>query len=217
MVGEYRFLGLYTHEAYHESIARIPVLRRKLAEVLERSGATPDSHDGKDLTEILEAYPREELFQISADELTPIALGVLHLRDRPRTRLFLRKDVYGRFMSCMVYLPRDRYTTAVRLRTQEILRAALNGETVEYSATVGDSPLARLLWWCGPSRGPRWPTWTPATWKPRSSPRHGRGTRTCSPRPRAGWVTPRRAPLLAPVRGRDPGDVQDRRARRRTR
>ena len=144
-VGEYRFLGLYTHEAYHESIARIPVLRRKLAEVLERSGATLDSHDGKDLTEILEAYPREELFQISADELTPIALGVLHLRSHPRTRLFLRKDVYGRFMSCVVYLPRDRYTTAVRLRTQEILREALHGETVEYSATVAESPLARLL------------------------------------------------------------------------
>src|SRR5215467_7054992 len=145
VVGEYRFLGLYTHEAYHESIARIPVLRRKLAEVLQRSGARPDSHDGKDLTEILEAYPREELFQISADKLTPIALGVLHLRSHPRTRLFLRKDVYGRFMSCVVYLPRDRYTTAVRLRTQEILREALNGETVEYSATVGESPLARLL------------------------------------------------------------------------
>src|SRR5499433_1058842 len=145
VIGEYRFLGLYTHEAYHESIARIPVLRRKLAEVLQRSGAAPDSHDGKDLTEILEAYPREELFQISADELTPIALGVLHLRSHPRTRLFLRKDVYGRFMSCVVYLPRDRYTTAVRLRTQEILREALNGETVEYSATVGESPLARLL------------------------------------------------------------------------
>jgi len=144
-VGEYRFLGLYTHEAYHESIARIPVLRRKLAEVLERSGATPDSHDAKDLTEILEAYPREELFQISADELTPIALGVLHLRSHPRTRLFLRHDVYGRFMSCVVYLPRDRYTTAVRLRTQEILREALHGETVEYGATVGESPLARLL------------------------------------------------------------------------
>jgi glutamate dehydrogenase len=145
VAGEYRFLGLYTHEAYHESIARIPVLRRKLAEVLERAGAAPDSHDGKDLTEILEAYPREELFQISVDELVPIALGVLHLRSHPRTRLFLRKDVYGRYMSCVVYLPRDRYTTRVRLRTQEILREGLGGETVEYGATVGESPLARLL------------------------------------------------------------------------
>ena len=145
VVGEYRFLGLYTHEAYHESVARIPVLRRKLAEVLERTGVDPESHDGKDLTEILEAYPREELFQISTDDLIPIALGVLHLRSHPRTRLFLRKDVYGRFMSCVVYLPRDRYTTTVRLRTQEILREALGGETVEYGATVGESPLARLL------------------------------------------------------------------------
>ena len=145
VVGEYRFLGLYTHGAYAESIARIPVLRQKLTDVLEAAGLAADSHDGKDLTEILEAYPREELFQISVDELVPIALGVLHLRSHPRTRLFLRKDVYGRFMSCVVYLPRDRYTTRVRLRIQEILRQALGGETVEYGATVGESPLARLL------------------------------------------------------------------------
>ncbi|HYB89099.1 MAG TPA: NAD-glutamate dehydrogenase [Streptosporangiaceae bacterium] len=142
--GEYRFLGLYTHAAYHESIARIPVLRRKLASVLERAGVPPDSHDGQDLAEILEGYPREELFQISVEELTPIALGVLQLRTNRRTRLFLRKDVYGRFMSCMVYLPRDRYTTRVRLRVQEILREALHGEAVEYSALVGESAMARL-------------------------------------------------------------------------
>ncbi len=142
--GEYRFLGLYTHDAYHESIARIPVLRRKLASVLEAAGVAPDSHDGKDLTEILEGYPREELFQISVEELTPIALGVLQLRTHRQTRLFLRKDVYGRYMSCMVYLPRDRYTTPVRLRIQEILREALHGETVQYSATVGESAMARL-------------------------------------------------------------------------
>jgi glutamate dehydrogenase len=142
--GEYRFLGLYTHDAYHESITRIPVLRRKLASVLERAGVVPGSHDGKDLTEILEAYPREELFQISVEELTPIALGVLHLRTHRQTRLFLRKDVYGRFMSCMVYLPRDRYTTRVRLRIQDILREALHGVAVEYSAMVGEAAMARL-------------------------------------------------------------------------
>jgi glutamate dehydrogenase len=142
--GEYRFLGLYTHAAYHESITRIPVLRRKLASVLERAGVAPDSHDGQDLTEILEGYPREELFQISVEELTPIAVGVLRLRTHRQTRLFLRKDVYGRYMSCMVYLPRDRYTTAVRLRMQEILRQALHGVGVEYTAMVGESALARL-------------------------------------------------------------------------
>jgi glutamate dehydrogenase len=144
VTGEYRFLGLYTHAAYHESITRIPVLRRKLASVLEEAGVAPDSHDGQDLTEILEGYPREELFQIPVEELPPIALGVLRLRGRRQTRLFLRKDIYGRYMSCLVYLPRDRYTTPVRLRVQEILRRELHGVAVEYSATVGDSPLARL-------------------------------------------------------------------------
>jgi len=124
VVGEHRFLGLFTHAAYHESITRIPVLRRKLASVLEAAGMPADSHDGQDLTEILEGYPREELFQISVPELTPIALGVLALRERRQTRLFLRRDVYGRYMSCLMYLPRDRYTTAVRLRAQEILREA---------------------------------------------------------------------------------------------
>ncbi|MEP7024968.1 MAG: NAD-glutamate dehydrogenase, partial [Actinomycetota bacterium] len=105
VAGEYRFLGLYTHAAYSESITRIPVLRRKMAGVLEAEGLTADSHDGKDLAEFLENYPREELFQIGVPELVPIADGVLRLRDRKQTRLFLRKDTYGRYMSCLVYMP----------------------------------------------------------------------------------------------------------------
>ena len=160
--GEYRFLGLYTHAAYHESITRIPVLRRKLASVLQRAGVAPDSHDGQDLTEILEGYPREELFQISVEELTPIALGVLRLRTHRQTRLFLRKDVYGRYMSCLVYLPRDRYTTPVRLRMLEILREALHGAAVVYSATVGESPLARLHVVVRPEPGTALPDVDPA-------------------------------------------------------
>ena len=144
VIGEWRFLGLYTHSAYTESIARIPVLRHKLHDVLAAAALTPDSHDGNDLIEILEGYPREELFQISTDLLTHIATAVLWLRERKQARLFLRRDVYGRYMSCLVYLPRDRYTTAVRLRVQEILRAALDGVSVDYSAMVGESALARL-------------------------------------------------------------------------
>ena len=163
VVGEHRFLGLFTHAAYHESITRIPVLRRKLASVLEAAGMTADSHDGQDLTEILEGYPREELFQISVPELTPIALGVLALRERRQTRLFLRRDVYGRYMSCLVYLPRDRYTTAVRLRAQQILRDAFQGAAVEYSATVGDSALARLHVVVRAERGHRLPQVDTAT------------------------------------------------------
>ncbi len=144
VVGEWRFLGLYTHAAYTESIARIPVLRGKLADVLAWAGATPEGHDGNDLIEILENYPREELFQISTRQLTEIAMAVLRLRERKQTRLFLRRDDYGRYMSCLVYLPRDRYTTAVRLQVQEILRTALGGASVDYSAMVGESALARL-------------------------------------------------------------------------
>jgi glutamate dehydrogenase len=144
VVGEYRFLGLYTHDAYTESITRIPVLRRKLTDVLAATGIAADSHDGKDLAEFLESYPREELFQTPVAQLVPVAEGVLRLRERTQVRLFLRKDVYGRYMSCLVYLPRDRYTTQVRLRTQEILRQALHGAGVDYSVLVGESPVARL-------------------------------------------------------------------------
>ncbi|MBV9096276.1 MAG: NAD-glutamate dehydrogenase [Streptosporangiaceae bacterium] len=144
VVGEYRFLGLYTHKAHTEPITGIPVLWRKLAQVLAAAGLARDSYDGQDLVEILDAYPREELFEISAEELTPIALGVLRLRERKQTRLFLRRDRYGRYMSCLIYLPRDRYTTKVRLRAQEILMQALHGASMDYSAMVGDSALARL-------------------------------------------------------------------------
>ncbi|HEX4834686.1 MAG TPA: NAD-glutamate dehydrogenase [Trebonia sp.] len=144
VTGEYRFLGLYTQAAYTESITRIPVLRQKLNRVLDAAGLPADSHDGKELVEILEGYPREELFEISAEQLAPIALGVLRLGERKQVRVFLRPDAYGRYMSCLVYLPRDRYTTEVRLRAQEILRAALDGGSVDYSAMVSNSALARL-------------------------------------------------------------------------
>lgn len=144
VVGERRFLGLFTHEAYTESITRVPVLGRKLADVLERSGFPPDSHDGKDLVEILESYPRDELFQTPTDQLLTIALGVLRLQERRRLELFLRPDEYGRYMSCLVYLPRDRYTTDVRLHIQDLLLRAFEGSSVDYSAMVSESVLARL-------------------------------------------------------------------------
>jgi glutamate dehydrogenase len=144
VVGERRFLGLFTHAAYTESIEHIPVLDHKLATVLQRAGLAPDSYDGKDLIEILETYPRDDLFQISVDELFPIAMSVLRLRERKQLRLFVREDEYGRYKSCLVFLPRDRYTTQIRLRIQEILRSAFDGTSVDYSAMVSDSALARL-------------------------------------------------------------------------
>jgi glutamate dehydrogenase len=144
VTGEFRFLGLYTHAAHTAPIAGVPVLRRKVAQVLAAAGVWRDRHARQGLDEILQDYPREELFEISASELTPIALGVLRLSERKQTRLFLRRDRYGRYMSCLLYLPRDRYTTKVRLRAQGILNEALHGVSADYSATVGDSALARL-------------------------------------------------------------------------
>ena len=144
VVGEYRFLGLLTHMAYTESITRIPVLKRKLSEVYAVSGVSAESHDGRDVAEFMEVYPREELFQTPVDELADVASQVLRLRERVRTRLFLRKDIYGKYVSCLIYLSRDRYNTKVRLAVQDILRRTLGGGQIDYSAVVGETPIARL-------------------------------------------------------------------------
>jgi len=163
IVGEYRFLGLYTHAAFSESIKTIPVLRRKLAAVLELSGMAADSHDGKEVAEVLDFYPREELFMTSASDLAEITAGVHVLRERRQTRLFLRKDVYGRYVSCLIYLPRDRYTTQVRLRAQEILQRAFDGAPeVEYSVQIGESPVARVHLVVRADRGRQLPDADPA-------------------------------------------------------
>ncbi len=142
--GEYRILGLYTHAAMIERVKDVPVLRRKLAEVLELSGLSPDSHDGKDVAEVLDFYPREELFMTSAADLMAIAAGVHLARERRQTRVFLRRDGYGRYVSCLIYLPRDRYTTQVRLRARDVLQRAFGGLPLDYSVLVGESPVARL-------------------------------------------------------------------------
>ena len=144
VIGEWRFLGLYTHMAYTDSITRIPILRRKLTEVYEASGISADSHDGRAVAEFMEVYPREELFQQPVAELTEVASEVLRLRERMQTRLFLRKDVYGRYVSCLIYLSRDRYNTKARVTVQEILRRVLGGAQVDYSTVVDEGPIARL-------------------------------------------------------------------------
>src|SRR5207249_9421633 len=111
----------------------LPVIRRKVAEVIVRSGLSPTSHSGKDLLSILETYPRDELFQTSTDELFSTAMAVLRLAGRRQLRLFLRRDAYGRVISCLVYLPRDRYTTVNRLKMQRILTEDLHGVGVDYT------------------------------------------------------------------------------------
>jgi glutamate dehydrogenase len=144
VVGEKRFLGLFSSSAYLTSVKELPVVKRKVAAVLERSELSPRSHSGKDLMAILEDYPRDELFQIRTDELFDTVMGVIRLAGRRHLRLFVRKDMYGRFITCLVYLPRDRFTTANRLAIQNILQRELNGVGVDFTTRVGESLLARI-------------------------------------------------------------------------
>jgi len=144
VVGERRFLGLFSSAAYLDSVRKLPVVRRKVEEVVARAGFSARSYSGKDLLSILETYPRDELFQISADDLLDTVDGVLGLQQRRELRLFLRHEDYGRFWSCLVYLPRERWNTGVRLRMQEILLEALHGTSVDYTTRVSESVLARL-------------------------------------------------------------------------
>jgi len=144
VTGEHRFLGLFTASAYTWSVRTVPYLAEKVERITEASGFSPDSHLGKDLLGVLETYPRDELFQADVDTLTETAIAVVHMREQRRTRLFLRKDDYNRFMSCLVYIPRDRYTTPVRLRIESLLKEAFNGASVEYTTRVSESHLARL-------------------------------------------------------------------------
>jgi glutamate dehydrogenase len=143
-VGEQRFLGLMASVVYRQSPRDIPVLRRKVQAVLDRAGYALDSYDGRMLLNILESYPREELFQIEADELYEAATAILDIQDRQRLRLLVRRDMFGRFMSCLVYLPRDRLTTALRNRIEGILQAAFQGTSTQYATQVSESVLARL-------------------------------------------------------------------------
>ncbi len=155
VVGERRFLGLYASTAYTESVLRVPLVAEKVQAVLDRSGLASDSHTGKDLLEVLESYPRDELFQAGVDQLYETALAVTQLQERRRTKLFIREDDFGRYASCLVFIPRDRYNTAVRTRMADILKDTFGGEDVEFSARVSESALARLQFVVRVARGRR--------------------------------------------------------------
>jgi len=143
-VVEQRFLGLFTTAAYMARPQDVPLVRRKVEAVMQRSGLRRDSHSGKALRHVLDMLPRDELFQCSEDELFEIGGGILALRERPRTRLFVRRDKYGRFYSCLVYLPRDRFDSAVRERIETTLKRAFHGERIDSTIQIGESPLAML-------------------------------------------------------------------------
>ena len=142
--GEHRFLGLWTSTAYFASPGEIPVVRRKVGEVINQFGLDPQSHDGKAVLAVLETWPRDELFQSSVNELVAFVRGVVNLYERRTTRLMMRYDALGRFWSCMVFVPRDRYTTEVRLRIEQLLRERCGGRDLESQVQIALSNHARL-------------------------------------------------------------------------
>jgi glutamate dehydrogenase len=146
VVGESMFVGLFTSTAYSRSSSNIPLLRRKIARMVARAGLPVSSHDAKALVHILENYPRDELWQIDDDTLFDNAMGILHLQERQRTALFVRKDPFKRYVTALVFVPSDRYNTDLRQRIGNILEVAFGGPTVAfYPEFSQELVLARVL------------------------------------------------------------------------
>ncbi len=144
VIREHRFLGVLTPRALNAEITTTPVLRLTVQSVLSTLGAAPDTYTGQRAMDLLATYPRAELFWADTDLVVDVVGSVLQLASRRRLRAFLQPDPFGRFMSVMVYLPRDRYTTDCRLAMQQILLDAFNGTGIRYTARVGDSLLAAV-------------------------------------------------------------------------
>lgn len=145
VVGVKLFIGLYTSAAYYSNPRYIPFLSGKVSDVLERTAFSPTGHSGKALLNILETLPRDDLFQASVDELYDLSMGILHLQERQRARLFVRKDSYNRYYSCLVYIPRDVFHTDLRVKIQGILVDAFDGVDSTFTTLFSEeSILARI-------------------------------------------------------------------------
>jgi len=143
-IAERRFLGLFTSSAYALSVMETPLIRGRVQAVLRSSGYQPGSHAWKTMLHIFQTLPRDDMFQADHTELAELAEGVLNLQERRRVRLFIRRERYGRFYSCLVYIPRERFNTPNREKIQDILKRALKGRTLDYVVNVSESMLARL-------------------------------------------------------------------------
>ena len=147
VTGERRLVGLFTSTAYHAMVREVPLLRGRVDSVLRRAGLDPNSHDGKALLAILDSYPRDELFQIDEDTLYKHALGILQLQERRRVALFARRDAVGRFATCLVFAPRERFDAALSDRFGQLLQEAWRGNVASVTASSSDeSALARALY-----------------------------------------------------------------------
>lgn len=144
VVGEDRFIGLYSSTFYNDSALDIPLVCEKIKRVLSESKYAPNSHANKAILNIMQTYPRDELVQSSPNELLSTALGVLQLQERDETRLFIRRDVFGRLITALVYVPKERYNTALREKTQRILARTLGAQgQVDFNTYFSDSEFVR--------------------------------------------------------------------------
>ncbi|MHA7775747.1 NAD-glutamate dehydrogenase [Roseibium sp. M-1] len=153
MVGELRIVGLFASTAYTEPTSTIPFLRRKVASVLARAGYGSESHSGRALRNVLEAFPRDELFQIERDRLYDFAIAILQLDERPRIRVLSRPDKFDRYVSILVFVPRDRYSTEVRLNVGTYLASVYEGRLSAWYVTYPEGPLARVHYIIGRDKG----------------------------------------------------------------
>ena len=144
VIGEHRFIGLFTSTAYSAPVDDIPLLRGKVAAVRQRAALPPGGHLAKALDHILATYPRDDLFQIGDDDLYDAAMGILAAGERQRLRLFVWRDPYERFISCLVYVPREAYSTELRLKFQAILMQAFAGVRADFEVALTDTILARV-------------------------------------------------------------------------
>jgi glutamate dehydrogenase len=142
--GERRFIGLFASAAYSETPRNIPLLRHKITKIFERGHVEQDGHRGKALLHIINTYPRDELFHASVQDLARTTTGILNLQDRQKVAFFLRRDPFRRFFSCLVYIPREKYTTLIRRKVETILIDAFDGISADSSVQISDSALARV-------------------------------------------------------------------------
>ncbi|MEP2580428.1 MAG: NAD-glutamate dehydrogenase [Roseibium sp.] len=153
LIGELRIVGLFASTAYTEPTSTIPFLRRKVASVLARAGYGSESHSGRALRNVLEAFPRDELIQIDRDRLYDFAIAILQLDERPRIRVLSRPDKFDRYVSILVFVPRDRYSTEVRLNVGTYLAAIYEGRVSAWYVTYPEGPLARVHYIIGRDKG----------------------------------------------------------------
>jgi glutamate dehydrogenase len=144
VIGEHRFVGLFTSIAYSARVGEIPLLRGKAQAISQRAGLPTGGHLAKALHHILETFPRDDLFQIPQEDLYDTAIGILSLGERQRLRLFVWRDPFERFVSCLVYVPREAFSTDLRIRFQRILLGAFNGSVIDFDVLLSDAVLARI-------------------------------------------------------------------------